>query len=291
MEELGRILRTARENGNLTLDEIQDRTKISKRYLMAIEAGDLSVLPGLVYARGFIKNYAEQVGVDGDALLDKYGLTDKSAVSERRESPALETVKQPEVKEMTPIRSERRADGPKNPKPVASPPVQKENRMGPQFLIGFLVIALIGVGYWLLNNYMARQDAAPAPAAPMEQPTNQTPAPAPAPQPAVPPVKPQPTGPLKPETKDDNRSVYKVDGDGIKLEIQIVNNPCWLNIQVDGESKLTRTVVPGTSISFDGKKEIFIKAGFPPAMQVKVNGQPVEVEQVEDPYGLLFQKK
>ena len=60
--EIGENLREAREAKEISLDDIQEMTKIQKRYLVAIEAEDFHVLPGRFYARAFIKEYAQAVG-------------------------------------------------------------------------------------------------------------------------------------------------------------------------------------------------------------------------------------
>jgi transcriptional regulator with XRE-family HTH domain len=72
LKELGDYLRQAREKQNISLKDIQEATKIRLRYLEAIEQGDLAVIPGEVYRKGFIVNYAETVGLDGQAVLQKY---------------------------------------------------------------------------------------------------------------------------------------------------------------------------------------------------------------------------
>jgi cytoskeleton protein RodZ len=72
MKEIGAKLRAAREAKNITLLEIQEQTKIRLRYLEAIESGNWEVIPGEVYRRGFICNYANAVGLDGEALLHEY---------------------------------------------------------------------------------------------------------------------------------------------------------------------------------------------------------------------------
>jgi cytoskeleton protein RodZ len=76
MKEIGAKLRAVREAKKITLAEIQERTKIRLRYLEAIESGDWEVIPGEVYRRGFICNYAHEVGLDGDALLREYSKTE-----------------------------------------------------------------------------------------------------------------------------------------------------------------------------------------------------------------------
>ncbi|MDO7905764.1 helix-turn-helix domain-containing protein [Paenibacillus sp. JX-17] len=70
MSELGQQLREARLEKGMSLDDVQEMTKIRKRYLEAIEAGDYKVLPGTFYVRAFIKTYAETVGLNPDELLE-----------------------------------------------------------------------------------------------------------------------------------------------------------------------------------------------------------------------------
>lgn len=72
MSELGALLRKARLENGLTLDDIQEMTKIRKRYLEALESGDYSVLPGSFYVRAFVKNYSEAVGLNSDEVLRLY---------------------------------------------------------------------------------------------------------------------------------------------------------------------------------------------------------------------------
>lgn len=70
--EIGERLKETREELDMSLDTLQEKTKIQKRYLMAIENGDFHVLPGSFYARAFIKEYAIAVGLDPNELLDQY---------------------------------------------------------------------------------------------------------------------------------------------------------------------------------------------------------------------------
>lgn len=72
MSDLGLLLRKAREQRGYSLDDIQEATKIRKRYLEAIEQGDYKVLPGSFYVRAFVKTYAETVGLDAEEVLRLY---------------------------------------------------------------------------------------------------------------------------------------------------------------------------------------------------------------------------
>jgi cytoskeleton protein RodZ len=71
----GEQLRLAREARGISLREISDQTRISTRYLEAIESGDLKRLPGGIFNRSFIKAYARYVGYDETEALENYART------------------------------------------------------------------------------------------------------------------------------------------------------------------------------------------------------------------------
>lgn len=62
----------AREEKSLTLEELQNITRIQKRYLSAIEEGNYDILPGKFYTRAFIKQYAEAVDLEHEQLFEEY---------------------------------------------------------------------------------------------------------------------------------------------------------------------------------------------------------------------------
>lgn len=72
MSELGNRLKEARLAKNLSLDDLQVVTKIQKRYLIGIEEGNYSMMPGQFYVRAFIKQYAEAVGLQPEELFEQY---------------------------------------------------------------------------------------------------------------------------------------------------------------------------------------------------------------------------
>ncbi|WP_434164375.1 helix-turn-helix domain-containing protein [Bacillus thuringiensis] len=89
MTELGQKLKEAREAKGLTIDQLHEITKIQKRHLVAIEEGNYDVLPGAFYARAFIKQYADAVGLNGEELLVEHQSTIPQ--SEKREVPQVST--------------------------------------------------------------------------------------------------------------------------------------------------------------------------------------------------------
>jgi cytoskeletal protein RodZ len=80
LKELGQVLKEAREAKGISLDELQESTKIQKRYLVSIEEGKFNVLPGDFYVRAFIKQYADAVGLDSKELIESHFSTTPNAV-------------------------------------------------------------------------------------------------------------------------------------------------------------------------------------------------------------------
>jgi len=69
MSELGSRLIRAREARGLTLEDAERDTRISRRYLQALEAEQFEVIPAPVYARGFLRSYSQYLGEDPQEML------------------------------------------------------------------------------------------------------------------------------------------------------------------------------------------------------------------------------
>ena len=72
MFEIGNSLREARERQGLGYPEIELATKIRSKYIRALEEEDFTSIPGDAYIRGFLRTYAEYLGLDGDVYVDEY---------------------------------------------------------------------------------------------------------------------------------------------------------------------------------------------------------------------------
>ncbi len=85
----GNKFKSARESLGVTLDEIAQETRISARFLRAIESESFDVLPGGVFNRGFIRTYASWIGLDPQAAVDEYcGLASGIESDEPEPDPA-----------------------------------------------------------------------------------------------------------------------------------------------------------------------------------------------------------
>lgn len=70
--EIGQKLREARENRGITLEDVERETKIRRKYLQALEEEQFQILPGVVYAKAFLKTYASFLGLDASEVLETY---------------------------------------------------------------------------------------------------------------------------------------------------------------------------------------------------------------------------
>ena len=71
MASVGQKLKDARIAKGLTLDDLQQTTKIQKRYLIAIEEGNYDALPGKFYVKAFARQYAETVGLNPNEIIQE----------------------------------------------------------------------------------------------------------------------------------------------------------------------------------------------------------------------------
>ncbi len=70
-EELGKALTEGRIARGLTLHDVERDTRISRKYLQALEEGNVDVLPAPVYARAFTRTYAQYLGLDARRLVQQ----------------------------------------------------------------------------------------------------------------------------------------------------------------------------------------------------------------------------
>lgn len=75
MERFGDELRMERERRQVTLESICAVTKVSVRHLEALEAGNLTELPGGVFRKGIVRSYLSAVGLEEAGWLERFDAT------------------------------------------------------------------------------------------------------------------------------------------------------------------------------------------------------------------------
>jgi hypothetical protein len=85
MFEIGNSLREARERQARSFPDLERKTQIRSRYLKALEEENFEAIPALAYTRGFLRVYAEELGLDGQLYVDEFN--SRYAMSEDRSAP------------------------------------------------------------------------------------------------------------------------------------------------------------------------------------------------------------
>lgn len=93
VEPLGDILRRRRESKGISLEQAAEDTRIREKFLAALEGGDQQALPGAVYTKGFLRNYADYLDLDSADLVALYTAERSVAEPARRFEPMKPVMK------------------------------------------------------------------------------------------------------------------------------------------------------------------------------------------------------
>lgn len=271
MSDLGQLLKKARTQKGYTLDELQDITKIRKRYLEAIEEGNYKVLPGNFYVRAFIKSYAEAIGLDPDEVL-KLHKTDIPVV---HHEPVVETVPRRRTK---PVRN-----------------TDKLSRWASALLVVAFPILIVAVFYYFYWNNMEQKQIPedPLPITDMRanpEPDNSVPSsePDPAVEPIVDPEPERPDPVISLVKSEQGVDYYALSNtDQIKVVVEVIGDRCWMAVRKDHasgefvEQNLTLLNGETKEWTFDGGA--FFHFGRVNAIKVKVNDLEINVGDTANP--------
>jgi cytoskeletal protein RodZ len=90
MDKIGNLLKSRREELSLSLKDISSELKVRRYYLELIEDNKLNEVPSKVYTLGYLKLYAEHLGLDGDNLIKKFKDSTPTPNKEIKEEAYLE---------------------------------------------------------------------------------------------------------------------------------------------------------------------------------------------------------
>lgn len=272
---IGETLRKARIDKKISLDELQQRTKIQKRYLLAIEENDFHELPSDYYLRTFIRQYADEVKLDGNYLIDVLDGKDRPMPT----YPELETV-----------------DGLRKNKHVESPTRARFKATLPMILLGLVALAIISVvGYmtWLDHQETAiipenssvqveRSDVSSSVA---EKVSSSQPKPV---ESSKEPEKPKMAFTM--ENNTTNAATMKVEHAEKPLKISFTGTErVWVGVQVNGALTYQKTLEKGESETTElpaDTAQAVITVGMAKYAEVKINGQALDFQ----PGNSLLQK-
>ena len=238
---VGDILRREREKQGLTIADIEKGTSIRGLYIEHIERGNIGELPGLVYAKGFVRNYAKFLRLNAEALVQQFaeenGSTPPPVPAEPESAPrriSLSTVGDESLSSIS----------------IGGTRSSYASIFG-KLAAGIIVLAaLVGGGVAAISAINS-----------------------PAQVPAAPPVKTeQPAAPTAAAEADASDTARAAHTDGVNVSVTLAER-CWTEVVVDGKSVFEGIIEKGKTESWKGKESVVIRAGNAGALDVTFNGR------------------
>lgn len=234
---VGDILRRAREKQGLTIADIEKGTSIRGLYIEHIERGNIDELPGLVYAKGFVRNYANFLQLDAESLVQQFA-----------EESGSVPVSAPAAAESSPRRISLNNVGDESLSKI-SIGNERSSYAGifGKLAAGIIVlVALVGGGAAVISA--------------INSPAKETPAQLP--------VKVE--SPAANTNSDTARTAAAAEGVNVSVTLA---ERCWTEVSVDGKSVFEGIIEQGRTESWQGKESVVIRAGNAGALDVTFNGK------------------
>lgn len=237
---IGDLLRRERERQNLSIKDIEKATSIRALYIDAIEKGEYKTLPGEVYAKGFVRNYANYLELNANEIVNAFNeeMHPQEELQESAGSSSAEEARQEQSAE----RNREEYRGPKITS-LESYPMEKKSHGVRNALM--LATAVFVVAFAALIAFGGDEEpSAPAPRAKTQtqQGQKQTEA---APKPTV---------------------------DGVEVKLSFTDR-CWTEVVVDGKTEFEGTAEKGKVLTLKGKDKVRITAGNAGALNYSLNGK------------------
>lgn len=239
----GGWLRRQREARGVEIAEIAATSKISTRYLQALEQDRFEILPAPIFVRGFLREYARVVGLDPDEVVNLFLVQASERRPERRNEPPLGTRAQ---------------------SASASAPSSR----AVQFAVAILILlgALVALTFWIVG---ARAESTVA----VRTTAEATPAPTPlVREPGVDSRGPFPAG--EPATAVPADSPPAATALRLLLEFQ---DDCWAEVVIDGERRTSELRAGGETLALEANESVVLTLGNAPAVRAELNGRPLSL--------------
>jgi cytoskeletal protein RodZ len=237
---IGETLRRERERQGISLGDIARKTRIQPRFLEAIEADNLDVLPGLVFARNFVRQYAQALQLDEAQVLERLPKLEEAAI--------------------------RLPDPPARPR-------KRTRYTGPRsnFSSWVWVTLALAAGVILYTrfspiasiraNIAARQNTV-APPIEIAQAPPQADLPA-------------PTNPSNAPQADANSQDSNSPTSSVQVVVTALQE-AWVQLSADGKTSFTGTLMPNEKKEISAAEQVKLVAGNAGGLTVSLNGKPLE---------------
>ena len=253
LEGIGPILKRVRIEKHISLEEIAEATKIRVKYLQAIEEEHFDVLPGAVYAKGFVNTYIRYLGIgDWPEVVEIMQSTPKPVLA-------------PLVQEEEPVEERHMSRSAGRTKLEDKPITSKK-----YLIIGLSVVAILAL--LAVQVIYSRQQPPDDDSLVLPPKTDQV-------ADNEQPKDTQNADEEEPAEEKEPEAVYT----GLNLEVQIIDltpstvDKCWTTVSADGKNVFTETLNEGAAKTVTAEQTIHIKVGNGGVCQLNLNGQDLGV--------------
>ncbi len=280
---IGDILRQERERQHLTIKDIERGTSIRGLYIEAIEQGEYATLPGDVYTKGFIRNYANFLKIDADDCVKRYVMENHPD-----QTPAEPVQADVHRQESGTVQEDRESFSHREaPNTHREAPKRKSGAslvFGVVFALAAVAALLGGAWFLLSDNTVAHHSSTSKPQVRQEKKTE------PLKAEKVPVAKQEasaevPASPEKSEPVPAPAAPTEKKADGIQVTATFTDR-CWTRVVADGQTVYEGTAEQGKTMSWKGTEKVTVTAGNAGAMELTHNGKSIgkagETGQVVD---------
>ena len=250
MREVGQRLKQIRLDKAISLQDIEEVTKVRVKYLTAIEEGNLDILPGQIYAMGFLRSYVRYLGLDEEEIMGFYkeyykNLNQKANMADddfiRRDSAKAGAAPNNAIPHM-PIKT-------------------RQKSFGSRFLwlVLILIIAGSAVALYMIGT-AENENKLPVPPPVADNPTD---------TPVVPDIPVTPAVPVTPDVNEE--PVF----DGIKVKVTVSGGNCWVGVKFD-DNYTEETLKDGDTREYMAEETLSIRYGNAGVIQTEYNGEVVD---------------
>lgn len=239
--DLGSVLREARERRGLSLDALSRATKINVSTLRALEASQFDRIAHGIFVRGFLRAYAQEVGLDAEQIIGRYRAEYEPAPqAAANDSPRLDA-----------------ASG-------SHGPVDDDSNT-PRTVLMLVALVAVAVAGYVMVQRSGTPPAAPPHTEPATIDTGTTAVGTAAPKQ---PIATTAAAPAPPEPPVPTQTI-----EGIRIAFRTTDD-CWIEATADGKRIAFAVVPEGQERTFEARDTLVLRVGQPSALTYTINGSP-----------------
>jgi len=245
LRKLGEELKAAREQQDITLQQIFNKTRIDMKFLNAIESGNFKVMPD-VYIRAFIREYAKSIDLDGNTILRKYEIA-----KEGREigEEDIQEIEREQAGKKDSVAKEFSTQNPSGNNDV--------NGDNNNILIGIYAVAGLAAIFIIYLLFFDSKDQEIITEKPYQEVLKETKTRFEVPE---------------DKKKEEVKPVVPALQDSLNLII-IASDTCWIGGKIDNGSDIDFLLYPGRKKILKAKTQFYIIAGNAGGIELLLNGK------------------